>query len=79
MGFAFVEFKDKDVAKIAADNMNGYMLYGRKLVTRLIEDDADMKVKSKKFKFIPFQKIFVAQKNKVVFLLVFLIGIGKNP
>eukprot|EP00330_Aristerostoma_sp_ATCC50986_P004810 CAMPEP_0114596214 /NCGR_PEP_ID=MMETSP0125-20121206/18180_1 /TAXON_ID=485358 ORGANISM="Aristerostoma sp., Strain ATCC 50986" /NCGR_SAMPLE_ID=MMETSP0125 /ASSEMBLY_ACC=CAM_ASM_000245 /LENGTH=71 /DNA_ID=CAMNT_0001798913 /DNA_START=71 /DNA_END=282 /DNA_ORIENTATION=- len=30
-GFAFIEFKHKEVAKIAADSMNGYMMYGKKL------------------------------------------------
>ncbi len=65
-GYAFVEFEDKDVAKIAAENMNGYMLYGRTLNCRLIQDDEGLKVKSHKFKFIPFQKRFIAEKNAVI-------------
>jgi RNA recognition motif. len=65
MGYAFIEFKNREVAKIAAENMNGYMLYGKKLDCRLIEDDPNLKVKSKRLKFIPFQKIFIAQKNRV--------------
>jgi len=58
MGYAFIEFKNREVAKIAAENMNGYMLYGKKLDCRLIEDDPNLKVKSKRLKFIPFPKNF---------------------
>lgn len=66
MGFAFIEFKYKDVAKVAADAMNGYMFYGKKLVCRVIEDDQGMRVHTKKFKFIPFNKKFIEQKNAVI-------------
>lgn len=65
MGYAFIEFKDKEVAKIAAENMNGYMIFGKVLQCRLIQDDEGMKVQTKRFKFIPHAKIFVAQHNKV--------------
>ena len=65
-GFAFVEFKFKEVAKIASDSMNGYMLYGKKMVTRVLEDDEGVKVKTKKFKYIPYDKIFITEKNRVI-------------
>jgi RNA recognition motif-containing protein len=76
MGFAFVEFKYKDVAKVAAEAMNGYMFYGKKLVCRVIEDDQGMRVHTKKFKFIPFNKKFIEQKNAVnYFILEFCINL----
>lgn len=64
MGYAFIEYKHKEVAKIAAESMNGYMLYGKKLNCKVIEDDEGIKVKTKKFKYIPYNKIFITQKNK---------------
>jgi nucleolar protein 15 len=72
-GFAFVEFEDKDVAKIAADNMNGYLVYGRTLECRLIQDDEGLKVRSNKFKFIPYQKKFIEQKNAVIICRLYFI------
>ena len=81
MGYAFVEFKFKEVAKIAAESMNGYMLYGKKLVCRVIEDDEGIKVKTKKFKYIPYKNLFVEDKNRVRLSLasVFVTVIGKKP
>jgi len=35
-GYAFAQFKDKDVAKIVADTMNGYLIMGRQLVCNVI-------------------------------------------
>jgi nucleolar protein 15 len=35
-GYAFAQFKDKDVAKIVADTMNGYLIMGRQLVCHVI-------------------------------------------
>jgi len=46
--------------------MNGYMLYGKKMVTRVLEDDEGVKVKTKKFKYIPYDKIFITEKNRVI-------------
>lgn len=28
-GFAFIEFEEKEVAKVAADAMQGYMMFGK--------------------------------------------------
>jgi len=68
MGYAFIEFKFKEVAKIAADSMNGYMFYGKKLVCRVLEDDQGVRVRTKKFRFIPYNKIFIQQRNRVMIL-----------
>jgi len=65
MGYAFIEYKYKEVAKIAADSMNGYMFYGKKLVCRVLEDDEGVKVRTKKFRFIPHNKKFVEERNRV--------------
>lgn len=66
MGYAFVEFKYKEVAKAAADAMNGYMMYEKKLECRVLPDSEAVRVKTKKFKFIPYNKQFIQQKNKVI-------------
>lgn len=66
MGYAFIEFKYKEVAKVAADSMNGYMFYGKKLVCRVLEDDEGVKVRTKKFRFIPYNKLFVQERNRVI-------------
>ena len=42
------------------------MLYGKKMVTRVLEDDEGVKVKTKKFKYIPYDKIFITEKNRVI-------------
>lgn len=34
--YAFIEFANRDVAEIVAENMNGYMMFGKTLVTRLL-------------------------------------------
>jgi len=44
--------------------MNGYMLYGKKMTCRVLEDDEGVKVKTKKFKYIPYDKIFITEKNR---------------
>lgn len=44
--------------------MNGYMLYGKKLDCRMVTGD-NIRVKSKRFKYIPFKRIFIEHKNKV--------------
>ncbi|CAI8496863.1 hypothetical protein CAS74_004510 [Pichia kudriavzevii] len=59
--YAFLEFKEYDVAKIAAETMNNYLLMGHLLKCSLLEED---KIHEKlfvganlKFKKIPFAKI----------------------
>lgn len=65
-GYAFVEFKEADVARIAAKSMNGYLMYGRPLDVRYIETSQRNKFQlvrsDKKFKFVPWQ---IIHKNAV--------------
>eukprot|EP00392_Amoebophrya_sp_AT5.2_P002184 g2189.t1 len=44
-GYGFVEFELKEVAKIVAETMDKYLLYGRKLVVKLISEE-EMKAKT---------------------------------
>lgn len=37
--YAFLEFEDPEVARIAAAAMNGYMMFGRTLVCQVVSDD----------------------------------------
>ena len=36
-GFGFVKFTDNETAKIAAESMNGYMMFGKQIVAQLLE------------------------------------------
>lgn len=60
-GYAFIEFKYADVARIAAQSMNGYIMYGRPLDVRYIEPTQRNKFQlvraDRKFKFVPWQII----------------------
>ena len=38
-GYAFVEFADEDVAKIVAETMQSYLLYGRLLQCHLVDPE----------------------------------------
>ena len=60
-GYAFIEFADKEVARIVAETMDGYYLSGRKLVCHALEpakahpglfDDAD-----KTWRVIPWRRL----------------------
>jgi nucleolar protein 15 len=70
-GYGFVEFKDPEVAKIAAVSMNGYLMYGRPLEVRYIEPSERNKFQlirsDKKFKFVPYQIIYRNAVNNVCF------------
>ncbi len=65
-GYAFVEFQEAEVARIAAESMNGYLMYGRPLEVRYIETSKRNKFQlvraDKKFKFVPWQ---IIHKNAV--------------
>ena len=37
-GYAFVEFRDSDVAKIAANSMNDYFMFGKRMSCKFIKD-----------------------------------------
>jgi len=62
-GYAFVEFDIKEVAEIAAKAIHGYMMYGKELICKMVEGDG-IKVSSKKFRFIPWRRKFIQDKNK---------------
>ena len=68
-GYGFVEFDDREVAAIAAESMNGYLLYGTFLEVRLLSPEEvhdNLFVRAnKKFKFIPWGLIYKKKMNKV--------------
>jgi len=59
--FAFIEFAQAEVAKIAADTMNNYLMFGHILKAKVIpKDDVHEKLfdgAGKRFKKIPWNKI----------------------
>lgn len=70
-GYGFIEFEDTEVAKIAAESMNGYLMYGRPLEVRFVPPQERNKFQlvrsEKKFKFVPWQVIYRNAVNNVVF------------
>lgn len=68
-GYGFVEFEDPEVAKIAAQSMNGYLMYGRPLEVRFVPSQERNKFQlvrsEKKFKFVPWQVIYRNAVNNV--------------
>jgi nucleolar protein 15 len=68
-GYSFVEFENREVARVAADSMNGYIMYGRPLDVRLLENSQRNKFQlvraGRKFKFVPWQIIYRNSVNKV--------------
>lgn len=68
-GYCFIEFKEPEVAKIAAQSMNGYLMYGRPLVCQYVEQSSRHKHQliraDRKFKFVPWQVIYRKAMNKV--------------
>lgn len=67
-GYGFIEFGDEEVAKIAAEAMNGYMMYGTPLVARkLLETEIhdNLFIRSnKKFKYVPWHLIYRTNLNR---------------
>ena len=37
-GYGYIEFSEKEVAEIAAESMNGYMMYGKTLECHVVEN-----------------------------------------
>ena len=37
-GYSFIEFEEKTVAKIAADTMHGFLLFGKQLVCQVLDE-----------------------------------------
>ena len=69
-GYCFIEFREAAVAKIAAESMNGYLMYGRPLEARYVEHNQRNRFQlirsEKKFKFVPWQIIYRNAVNKVL-------------
>ncbi|PRW45663.1 MKI67 FHA domain-interacting nucleolar phospho [Chlorella sorokiniana] len=67
-GYAFLEFSSAEVAKIAADAMDGYMLFTQKLTSRVLPADEvhpDLfKGANRVFKQVPWQKIERERQNR---------------
>ncbi len=61
------------MAEIAAKAMNGYIINGKTLKCHVLEKDKanpfSFRFGSKKFKYIPWKRIFIKEKNKVIKLL----------
>lgn len=67
-GYAFVEFASDEVAKIVAETMHNYMMFGRLLKCKVIPNDKVhprlWKGSNRKFRFIPRQKNEIKKQNK---------------
>ena len=67
-GYAFVEFDSAEVAKIAADAMHDYLMFGQKLVCKLVplEDlhPHTFKGANQRFKKIPWRQIESERHNR---------------
>lgn len=66
--YAFIEFKEHEVAKIASETMNNYLLMGHLLKCTLLSEDKIHENlfdgANTKFKVIPFKKISLARHDK---------------
>ena len=67
-GFMFVLFEDKEIAEIAAKTMNNYMMHGKLMSAKVLPQNSkivyDRFIKeSRKFKFVPWQKLFAMKFN----------------
>lgn len=67
-GYSFVEFESKDVAKIAADTMHGFLLFGKQLVCQYLDEVHKFTMfpnkKNVKDKYIEFKEKFNAEQTK---------------
>jgi len=67
-GYAFVEFACDDVAKIVAETMHNYMMFGKLLKCEVIPNDRVhprmWKGANRKFRFIPRGKNEIRKQNK---------------
>jgi len=66
--FAYVEFRNDEVARIVADTMHGYMMYERTLVCRYVEAEElhkDTFLNSERnFRQIPWRKLNRIEHNR---------------
>lgn len=65
-GYAFLEFDDKEVAQIAAQTMNGYIIFGRSIDCHVVDNPhrETFKNGNREWKFIPTQIKFRNEKNR---------------
>lgn len=60
-GYAFLEFADPEVASIAAEAMDGYLMHGQSLVAKVVPDDKvhpdTFKDADKRFKKVPWSSV----------------------
>ena len=68
-GYAFVGFNDKDVAEIAANSMNNYMMFGRTLKCQVMPEDkvhpTIFKGADRPFRKVPWARIERERHNQV--------------
>ena len=67
-GYMFVLFEDREIAEIAAQSMNDYLMFGKLLKAKVLPENSkivyDRFVKeSRRFKFVPWQKLFAKKFN----------------
>lgn len=64
--YGFIEFNNQEVAKIACDAMNNYLVFGHLLKCYVIEDPkkGDLIFSDKKFKIIPWKSISRHRNDK---------------
>ena len=66
-GYAFIQFKYPEVAAIAAETMNGYLLMSKVLVAHVLNSKNRNPFSfgsSKQYKFINWKRIFMKEKNR---------------
>ena len=67
-GYMFILFEDKEVAEVAAQTMNDYMMFGKLLKAKVLPENSKIVYskflkESRKFKFVPWQKLFAQKFN----------------
>jgi nucleolar protein 15 len=69
-GYGFLEFQNPGVAKVVADAMDGYMFFGQKLQSRVMNRNEVhpeiFKGANRVFKKVPWKKLEVERHNKEV-------------
>lgn len=62
--YGFIEFTNMEVAKIAAEAMNNYLIFGHLLKCYVVENPSDMIFSSTKFKIIPWKNVSKFRNDK---------------
>jgi nucleolar protein 15 len=71
-GYAFIQFRYPEVAQIVSDTMNGYLLLGKIIVSHALPANKKNPFTystAGQFKFINWKRLYVKQKNEVLFFL----------